>query len=799
MNHWRIALRSLLRRPAYFAVATLVLALGITATTTLFSVVATILLKPLPYPNSDRLVTVYETSPSLNKPTSLIAPVRLEDWNRLNQTFQVISGAYAENVTDTSGAEPERLAARRVAPHYFDVYEATPALGRTFSREEEVFGGPTAAVISYGLWGQRYAQDRSVVGKQLILSGQTYTIVGVMPKGFAPGGVELWLPMHASPGMLQIREARFLSGVGRMRPGVTIPQAQADLARVQRQLGEQFPQSDKNWSAIVGDLKEQRVGDYRRNLLLVLGSVGLLLLIAVINIAGLTLAQLHQRQRDFAIRTCIGASRAAVVAAVMREIVLISLAGAAIGAAVGAALVRFVPSQFPELPRITELVFDWRALAFAIGMSLGAAMIFGAIPALQATRRDLAPMLAEGTPSSSSGRRALQSGLVIAQLGLTVVLLASAGLLLRSYRNLSHVDLGFNTANTITFHVGAAWTEDRPRVGRMQLDILSALQHLPGVAAAGMTNFLPATGATLNYQVMVEGIAQNRENGTFTVGERTVDAGYLRSLRVPLLAGNYCPDSAPVDNRNTQPLTAMVNRRFVDVYTPGQNIVGRHMRFTSDVPSSPGMEITGIVGDAREDGISQTPTPYVYACLPPGSWPDPEYVVRTQGDPRPLMRQIARIVHTVDSTRAVFAIRPLDMIVADALEQPRLNMGFLTAFAAAAMLLASVGLYGLMALIVRSQTREIGIRIALGARKSQTMQLILFRAARLLAIGVALGLALAFLVESSLKSLLYDVSPLDAASLAASVLTLSVVCALAALIPAREAMRVDPMVALRSE
>jgi putative ABC transport system permease protein len=798
MNHWRIALRSLLRRPAYSAVASLILALGIAATTTLFSVVDTILLKPLPYPAANQLVTVYEASPSLNKRTSLIAPARLEDWNRLNQTFQVIAGYYAENVTDTSGSEPQRLDARRVTPRFFDVYEATPVIGRTFVQHEEVFGGPGAAVISYGLWSGRYAQDRAVLGKQLILAGQQYTIIGVMPKDFAASSTDLWVPAQTPPFLLKLRDARFLAGVGRMKPGVSVAQAQGDLARVQQQLGEQFPQTDKSWSAIVADLKDQRVGDYRRNLLLVLGSVALLLLIAVINIAGLTLAQLHQRQRDFAIRTCIGASRADVVYAVMREILLISLFGAAIGAAVAAALVRLVPSQFPDLPRINELTFDWRALAFAIGISLAAAIFFGAIPALQATRRDLAPMLAEAAPISSSGRRALQSGLVVAQLGLTVVLLSSASLLLRSYRNLSRVDLGFDTANTVTFHVGAAWSEDRPRVGRMQLDIISALQRVPGVEAAGMTNFLPATGATLNYQITLEGLAQNRENGTFTVGERTVDSGYLRSLKIPVLAGSYCSDAAPVDNKNIQPVTAVVNRRFVDVYTPGQNIIGRHFRFSTDAPTSPGMEITGIVGDAREDGISQTPTPYVYVCLPPGSWPDPEYTVRTQGDPRALMRQIASIVHGVDPTRAVFGVHPLDVILADALEQPRLNTGFLTAFAAAAMLLASIGLYGLMALVVRSQTREIGIRIALGARKSQTMQLILVRAARLLAIGVALGLALAFLVESSLKSLLYGVSPLDAASLAASILLLSLVCALAAFIPAREAASVDPIQAIRT-
>lgn len=510
MKQWQIALRGLVRRPGYSLTAIPMLVLGIGATTALFSVVNTVLLKPLPYPNADRLVSLLEASPSKSKKESLIAPTRLEDWSRMNRTFESIAGSYSENVTDTSQPEPRRLASLRVSPRFFDVYRAAPLIGRTVSKQEEIYGGPGAAVISYGLWTRAFGEDPSAVGRRLVLGGRGYTIVGVMPKEFAAPAIDAWIPAQLPPFFASMRESRFMVGVARMKSGVTIEQAQADLARVERELGEQFPQTDKDWSAIARDLKERRVGEHRRALLLMFGSVALLLLIAVANIAGLTLAQLHQRERELAIRSSVGASRWQVIATVMREVFLIAAAGAACGAALAASLVRVVAKNFAELSRMAELRFDWRALAFAVTASLLAAMIFGIVPALQATRADLAPVLSESSRSVSGGRRRLQRGLVVAQLAVTVLLLASAGLLLRSYYNLIRVDLGFNTASVITFHVGAAWDEDRAHIGRLQQQIIGELQRLPSVESAGFTSFLPASGATLNFPLVLEGVANAR-------------------------------------------------------------------------------------------------------------------------------------------------------------------------------------------------------------------------------------------------------------------------------------------------
>jgi len=799
MKQWQIAFRALVRRPGYTLTAILMLILGLAATTTLFSVVDTILLKPLPFPNPDRLVTVLEASPSKNKKESLIAPARIEDWNRLNQTFEAISGNYAENVTDTSGAEPEHLAGRRVAPQFFAVYGVPPLIGRTFTADEEVDGGPAAAVISYVLWTRRYGQNPAVLRQRLVLGGRSYAIAGVMPKEFAAPSVDLWLPAQIGSFLIRQREARFYTGIARMKPGVTIRQGQADLARVQQQLGEQYPQSDKGWSAIALDLKEQRVGDYRRTLLLVFGAVALLLLMAVANISGLTLAQLHQREREMAIRSSVGASRVQVIGTVMREVLLIAAAGAACGAAVSALLISVMAKTFTDLPRMSELAFDWRGLAFAVVASLAATVVFGAIPALQSTRADLAPLLAQSSRSVSGGRRRLQRGLVIVQLAFTVLLLSSAGLLLRSYYNLAHVDSGFDAGNAITFHVGAGWDENRPRIGRMQVNILSELERFPGVEAAGMTNFLPATGATLNYQIVLEGLAQTEESGTYTVGERTVTVGYLKALKIPLLAGDWCPAVKPLQSEEPPPAKAMVNRRFVELYAKGQNLIGRHYRFGQSVSKAMPDEIVGVVGDAREDGLAASAAPYIYTCQPAGAWPDPEYVVRTKGDTRALMQQVRQIVHGIEPNRAVFGVKLLDSVVDEALEQPRLNTRFVAMFAVAAMLLASVGLYSLISLIVIARTREIGVRIALGANRAQIMRLIFTGAAKLLAIGIVAGLALTLGAERFIKSVLFGVSPLDELTIFAAIALLAGVSMLAAFLPARRAASMDPLEAMRIE
>jgi len=791
MSSLIVAGRSLVRRPSFAVTAVLTLALGVGATTSMFSVVDAVLLKPLPFPDADRLVTVMEANPAKSQKTSLIAPVRLEDWNRQNRTFEALSASYSENVTDTSEAEPRRLAGRRLAPRYFDVFRMAPLIGRTFTPDEERFGGPRAVVISEGFWTERYGRSPAAVGRGLIIGGLGYVIVGVMPATFTSAAIDVWIPAQTPPGILRMREARFLNGVGRMKAGVTVDQATADLARVQQALGEQYPASDRGWSASVWDQKAFRVGAYEEPLWLLFGAVGLLFTIAMANIAGLMLVQLHRRARELSIRQAIGASRLQIVGAVMREVLIISVAGSVGGTAVASWLVTLFAKTFAAVPRMNELALDWRVLAFSVTATSGASVIFGLWPSWHATRGNLMPFLAQGDRRSSGMRHRLQELLVVSQIAFSIVLVASAGLMLRSYYNLGHVSAGFSPDHAITFHVGARWDEDRARVGQMQERLVAELQQLPGVVAAGMTNFLPASAATLRYQIALQGISTTDDNGKITVGERTVSSGYLRALSVPLVAGEWCP---PLHYDFKAPPKALVNRAFSERY--GSDVIGRHFRFDQFGTDH---EIVGIIGNLIEDGPATSPVPYVYACESAGSWPDPDYVVRTEGDPRAAMATIRGIVRGLDPNRPIFGVKMLEDVIAGSLDQPRVSAQVLTLFAAAALALASLGLYSLLMLLVSERTRELGVRIALGAQPAQVVRLVLSGAGRLFAGGMGAGLLLTLAAARVLRAALFGVSPLNTVTISAAVIVLALVVMAAAAIPAARAAAIDPIEAMRAE
>lgn len=786
------AWRALVRRPIFSLVVIMTIGSGVGITTALFSIVDSVLVRPLPFPDGDQLVSLNEANPASRARAALIAPARMDDWNRLSRTFEVISGSYFENQTDTSGPEPERLAGRRVTPRYFDVFGMAPLAGRTFVADEERFGGPTAAVISEGLWARRFGRNPNAVGKRLTIGGRGYTIVGVMPQTFTNATIDVWVPAQVAPGLMKIRDARFLSGVGRMKPGVTLQQARSDLDRIQRQLGEQYPQTDKDWGVQILDLKEARIGEYRKGLLLIFGAVSLLLLIAIANVAGLMLVQLRHRAGEFAIRSALGASRRQVVGAVMREVAILCIAGCIFGAALAKVMIGGFVAGFATIPRMAEVGLDGRALAFAAVASVAAAALFGLLPILQSVRARLVPLLSLEGRGVLGSRHGLQRALVVAQIALSVLLAGAAGLLLRSYDALTKVSTGFNTDDTITFHVGAAWDEDRVKVGQLQTQLVTELQQLPGVREAGFTNFLPATGATLRYQVHVDGLSGTDANGLLTVGSRSVSPGYLRALQIPLVAGEFCPEVHP---GGAGPRAAMVNRQFVDVYAGGANIIGRNLTIAEGGST---WRIVGIVGDVIEDGPSAPFAPYAYVCLPAGGWPDPEYVVRATGSPQVAIAGLRQLVRRLDPNRPLFGIRPVEEIIGESLEQPRLNARLLALFAGAALGLAALGLYGLLTLVVAERRRELGVRMALGASQSAVMSLVVSGAGRLVAIGLGAGLVLTFVSGSVLRGLLFGVTAHDPGALTLSVLALVLVSVVAIAIPARQAARVNPIDAIRN-
>ncbi len=792
-----MTLRSLLRKPSFTVAAIGLLAGGIAANTTVFSFVSTILLKPLPYPASDRLVFIFEANASKHEATSLMAPARIEDWNRLNRTFTAISGWYTDTKTDRTGTTPERLRTYSVAPRFFAVYETKPLLGRTFKPDEEVEGGPNTVVISYAFWSRRFNRSPHAIGSRLRLGSDAYTIVGVMPPTFVSPTVDIWLPAKLNPFLLRARDARFFAGVGRLRAGQTVEQARADLASVQRQLGVEFPPTDKGWSAVVTGMKDSIIGDRGRYVWVAFAAVAVLMVLACVNLAGLMLGRMQQRRNELAIRVSLGATRSQLVAAVLREVTLIVIAGSIVGMMFSVAILSAAAKVFTTLPRVSELQIDWRSLVFAALLGAFTILLVGLAPALQMTRGSLVSGLSQGSRSQMGSRHSLHQALLVVQFAITVVLLVSAGLLLRSYQRLMKVDAGFSPDHVVTFHVGAEWSEDRIAVGRLQRDLIETLQRTPGVTAAGVTNFLPTDGATLRYQYQVEGLAADTAEHAFTAGSRSVSGGYLKALQVPILAGASCADT-PGDMNSKKPPTALVNRSFAEAFGQGHNLVGRHFKMLG-MEVAGNYEIVGIVGGVREDSLRTPAVPYVYTCSVAGGWPDPEYVVRTKGNANAFAATLRGTVHRLAPDRALFGLETMGEHVDSALEQPRFTGWLLAGFAAAAVLLAACGLYSLCTLIVATRTREIGMRMALGARTVNVITGVLARSVKLVAIGVLLGAPMALVAGNLIRSLLFGVTEFDPFTFATVCGILTLVCLGAMLFPAMRAASVDPVQAIREQ
>jgi predicted permease len=792
----RQAARSLARRPAFALAAIATLALSTAGTTTMFAVVNTVLLRPLPYPAADRLVTVYESSSSATAKKSLIAPGRLEDWRQRSHAFDAMAGHYFENVTDTSGENPERLSGMRVTPGYFDVFGTAPLIGRTFAADEERFNGPGAALINESLWEARYQRDPNVLDRHLVIGGQTVRIVGVLPRTFALGSIDVWLPGQLPPGLFPVRDARFLNGVARVKAGTTLAEASRDLADVQRALGREYPRTDADWTVQLGSMHDARVGASGRPLWLVFAAVGLLWLIGVANMAGLMLVQLKRREREMAIRTAIGGSRIEIAGVVLHEVVLIAAAGAALGVWMASGLRALVPSVFRTLPRLLELSLDWRGVVFAIASSAAAAVLFGVWPVIGMTRAGatgLTRVMSQGARGATAGRHGLQTMLVIGQVALSLLLVGAASLFVETYVHLSRVDVGFSSDDVVMFHVAARWDEDRARLGLFQEALVNGLAATPGVESAGFVNFLPLTGANLRYQATVDGLTGPETGGALTAGARVISADYFRTLRARLVDGAWCP---ALKTDFTAKGHAIVNRAFAEAMGPGTRVVGRDVRgtFSGGVP----LVIDGVVDNLAEDGPRVLSAPYLYTCDSAGSWPDPEYVVRTK-DARGIGAVVRQLSKQLDPSRAVFSMAPLVHVNASALDEPRLHGGVLAGFAVAALSLAALGLYSLFTLLVGERTREIGVLLALGAAPGRIVSEVAWRAGRLLVAGVLIGLALTACAERWIGSSLFGVAPLDPLTLGGATLVLAVVCALAIAMPAARAAQVDPLAAMRRD
>ena len=787
------AVRFIRKSPTFSVAVILTLALAIGANSAVFSAIDAILLKPLPFPQSDQLMRLQQRHSKLSIPNPFVAPVRLEDWNRLNSTFQALTGYYTEDISETSGTLPEEFTEAFVAPRFLQVWGVAPALGRDFTFEEGRAGGPDAVIISDRFWRRRFAADPSALGKELRVGNSAYSIVGIMPASFLfpDRDVDLWSPIPIDAPYAQSRESTWYNVIGRLKPGVSIDQARANLATVQDQLAQQFPKTDAELSVGIDQLKETTIASSRRSLWLLFGSVSLLLLIACTNIIALLLARATQRQHEISVRFSMGAPRGALIVQLLTETFLLALLGSLLGLLAANAASGVFRSLAASLPRVEEIHLDARIVLYSLACSVIVTLLCGLFPAIRGTRRNLYGSLNQAGRTQVSGRNSLQWLLVGIQVALAVTLLSGAGLLLRSFQELGRVSPGFDSSHILTFQISVSWgeTADLKKLGQKTDRILGALRSTPGVEAAAIS--VGAPGVPFKYQTelkLVEGRAESEPK--LLADNHLVSASYFATMKIPMQEGALCRET-------DGPPSVVVNRSFANAYFTGSPAIGHHLE-ASNLGYTGSAEIVGISGDARDAGLDQPPVPTVYWCAPvaePGTY----FLVRTHNAPMTMAETIRQQIHDFEPERSVYNFAPLEQHFSDALAEGRLRTILLTFFAGTALSLACIGLYGTLSYSVNIRQREVGLRLALGALRGQIVQQFLWQGLAVCLLGCAAGFALAAASSRVLAGLLYGVSPTDFPTLSGVILLVLVVAAAASLIPAVRASRVEPMQVLRNE
>jgi len=803
----RYAARMLRKNPGFALIAILTLALGIGANTAIFSVVYTVLLKALPYPQADRLVMVYEDVrlPNYQNKKNEPSPGNFSDWRSQNTVFESMA-AYRNRSFNLSGeGEPVRVEGELVTSGFFTTLQIKAALGRVFVPQEDRPGNSHVIVISDSLWKSRFGSDLQVLGKKILLDGENYSIVGVMPPGFRfpDPDDQLWAPMGLSPAELSNRGSHFLLVFARLKPEITLARAQAEMNLLARHFTELYPDTNTGVSVNVLSLHDDIAGPVRPALLVLAVAVGLVLLIVCANVANLLMARASVRQREMAVRLALGAGRARIARQLLTESLLLSLLGCFLGlllAQWGIGALKLLAAS--NLPRTDEFTLNAPVLIFSVTLSILVGIAFGAAPALQAGRASVHETLKSGGRESSSGSRLRMRGLlVILETALGAVIVIGAGLLLRSFLQIEHVPLGFQPQGVLSFRViprGERYSQPSQRAAFYQ-QVLERLDALPSVRSAAAVSFIPLTLARGSKGFTIEGRAPTAPGQIPMAGYNIVTPGYFGTMRINLLQGR---DFSWSDAPQTQPVI-MINEVMAKTYWPNEDPLGQRIRQGGpDDHELPWLTITGIVADVREFDPVTAPRPTMY--FPIAQFAEPagilrDWVVRTDDDPKAIAANLRGAVWDVDKDLPVTRIRTMDEVRSMSVASPRLNLLLFGLFAALALVLATIGIYGVTAYSVAQRTREIGIRIALGARRNDVLRLVIGQGARLALIGVVLGMIGAFALTRLMASMIYGVSAVDPLTFFAVAFLLAVVALTACYIPARRAMRVDPLVALRYE
>lgn len=808
----RHALRLLIKNPLFTLVGILTLALGIGATTAVFTLVNALLIKPLPYEDPARLVLLFEHFKDQHLDAIPVSPPEFLEYKAQVRSFDKLAAFNTATYNLAEGDTPERVFGATVSADLFPLLGVQPIRGRIFRPEECAVGRDDVVVISERLWRRKFDRDPRVLGSKLIADGRPLTVVGIMPAGFefplplfnitgAQFGeqADIWQPLGFTDAEMKRRGSRSYGVIGHLAPRVLPQQAQAELDSVVKEMRARFkdnyPQTE-SFGATVYPLKEQVIGGMKPLLLILLGAVGLVLLIACANLATMLLARATAREREMAIRVAVGASRARLLRQGLTESIVLAIFGAGVGVLFAIWAIDLVKSMGTQtIPRLSEVHIDASVLLATLAIAIGTGLIFGLVPGLASGKPDLTESLKEGGRGSTSGRRhnRLRNALVIAEVALALVLLTGAGLLLKSFVKLENVNPGFNPQKVLTAEISlpALRYPDKKAQVNFFTELERRIANLPGVKTAGMTIILPMSGINSDSSFDIEGRPSDDAHPGPDEEIRLVSADYFRTLEIPLLQGRFFTNA---DNLDARPVV-IINHALAERYWPSEVPLGKRMQ----LPTREGpvwATIVGIVGDLHHRGLDQPVKPEFYVPLTQAPYPAVILATRSSQDPSGLTSAIRREVQAIDPTLPIAHVRTLEQVIADSIAPRRLSVALLTVFAGVALVLASVGIYGVMSFLVVQRTHEIGVRMALGAQRSDVLRLVIAHAGALIGAGTALGLIVAFLSTSALRSALYEVSALDLPTFLFVTFTLALVALVASYIPARRATRADPMIAL---
>jgi putative ABC transport system permease protein len=799
----RYAGRMQLKNPGFTIVAVIALALGIGANTAIFSVVNSVLLRPLPYKDPERLVMVWEDASKHGYPRDTPASANYVDWRDQNTVFEGMAAIADESFNLTGAGEPERLEGRLVSANLFPLLGVDPHIGRTFTSAEDQPGSNRVVVLSYPLWQRRFGGDKSIVGRPLSLNGETYTVVGVMPARFQfpTSDDQVWAPIAFTNEDATNRNRHYLQVLARLKPGTSLEQAQTEMSTIAARLQQQYPDSNADQGAAVTPLHEHLVGDIKPALLILLGAVGLVLLIACANVANLLLARAAVRQKEIAVRVALGARRWRLLRQFLTESVLLSALGGVVGLALaygGLVLLRaFIPENISQAGQIS---IDLKVLGFTFVVSLFTGLIFGLAPALQAARFNQTETLKEGgrdSATGSSGKR-LRGLLVMAEVAVSLVLLIGAGLLINSFLRLRNVDPGFRSNNLLTMRIVLPQPkyEQFERRSAFYTELIQRVQNIAGVKSAAVTTNLPLYRQGNSIGISIEGQPPPPPGQENIVVTRIISPGYFDTMSIPLVSGRALTDQ----DTATTPRVAVISETMARKYWPGQDPIGKRIGTGRIQRPEDWTQVVGVVKDVRQFELTADPRPQMYLPYKQRGFFDlRDLVVKTEVDPATLAATVRQTVWAIDKDQPVSNIRTMDEILLDSIARQRFSMLLLAIFAGVALVLAAVGIYGVMSYSVAQRTHEIGIRMALGAQTGAVLRLAVGYGLKLVVAGTVIGLIAAFALTRVMSTLLFGVTATDPATFTLISLLLIAVAALASYIPARRATKVDPIIALRYE